>query len=69
MLPQKTAVEMFEEMALKGFFVPAIQDEAFALPTMLKAVPAITTYSTPAAPLGMGTNDAGLEERTRRNRG
>lgn len=69
MQPQQTAVEMFEDMARRGVFVPALQNEVFTLPTMLTAVPAITTYSTPAAPLGMGTDNAGLEERSWRNRG
>lgn len=68
MPPLITATEMFEEMARRGLFIPATEQESFAMPTMLRTVPAITTYSTPIAPITMGTINAGLEDRPRRDR-
>jgi hypothetical protein len=70
MPPLRTALEMYEEMARRGIFEPASTQEEFAMPTVLRSVPAITTYSTPALPLNMGAHsDAGLEGRPSRNRG
>ena len=68
MPPPMTATEMFEELVRRGLFVPASQQEPFAMPTVLRSVPTITTYSTPAAPLNTGVIRAGLEKRSSRDR-
>jgi hypothetical protein len=64
-----SAVKIFEEMSKRGVFSPATHQEPFEMPTMLRSVPTFTTYSTPATPVNMGTNDARLEERSPGDRG
>ena len=68
MPPLMTATEMFEEMARRGLIVPASHQESFAMPSMLRSVPTITTYSTPAVPMNIGATNAGLEKRSSRDR-
>lgn len=64
-----TAFEMFEELARRGVFQPATTLEPFVMPSMLRSVPSVTTYST-STPAQQGVQaGAGLEERTRGNRG
>jgi len=70
MPPLTTAVEMFEELAKRGMFVPATVQSIFEFPTAFQTVPTITTYGTPAAPVMMGVHaNAGLEVSSSRNRG
>lgn len=70
MSPPKTVPELYEKMALSGYFTPATELSSFVMPTVLRTVPAITTYGTPALPLNTGVHvDAGLEIRSQRDCG
>ena len=68
MPPLMTATDMFEEMTRRGLIIPASHQESFAMPTTLRSVPTITTYSTPSVPMNTGAISAGLEKRSSRDR-
>jgi hypothetical protein len=69
MPPLKTAIEMFEEMIRQGVISPAAEISSFEMPSLLRSVPTITTYSTAEPHASLGADDyARLETRSRTNR-
>jgi hypothetical protein len=69
MPPLMTAVEMFDELARQGVFVPVSGEDMYSMPSILRPVPTITTYGTSDPPLSLGAHiDAGLDKRTQGNR-
>lgn len=65
MPPLENAVEMFAEMANRGYFQPADDERGLVMPSLLRPVPTITTYGTAEVPATVGAIAyAGLETRT-----